>query len=290
MKKIFVILGCLLISLLTYSQTVIEPSIVKLNYQNKSSKEIKHYAYTTCIDTTINLPLWVSHAISKEIIKAGEISRKRPNNPSYPKDESYPKLKNNAYTSSGYDHGHLAPARDFKWNSIAWNECFFMTNMTPQHGCLNQRGWCYLECLCRHWAETSSDNEIIYIVSGIVPGKYIDTLCISKNLRVFVPAKFYKVVLSYNPITKSAKGIGFITDNGDVDNETALNSRCTINKVEEAVKLDFFSFLNDSIENAVESKIGFTDYSCKSECPDKNCDAVYSKRVRPEDRTKLRCK
>jgi endonuclease G, mitochondrial len=289
MKFLFFFLYIFLLPFFSLSQSVIPPSFVNFTKDSLGTRFISHLAYATCIDTNNNLPVYVSHAINKQIIKAGEIKRERPDNPSYPKDSLYPKLKSDAFSGSGYDHGHLAPARDFKWNEQAWNECFLMTNMSPQHGCMNQKGWCYLESLCRYWAENSTNDDIEYIVSGIVPGKYIDTLCINTNLKVFVPAQFYKVALLYNSKTKSAKGIGFIVNNADVNDQEALNTKVPIDSVEKVTGLDFFSFLDDNIEKKVESEIGFSDFTCTSECPYKDCDVIYSKRTKPTLRTKLRC-
>lgn len=269
-----------------FTQEPIKPSEVLFTNQRKTAKIIKHYAYTTCIDTVLNLTLWVSHAINRSIIEAGD--NKKQTSSGYPKDPLYLSLKANAYGSSGYDHGHLAPKRDFKWNKRAWKECFYMTNMGPQYACLNQKGWCYLESLCREWALNS--NDILYIVTGAIPGVYIDTLCINKKTKVFVPKQFYKVVLEYNPVNQTAKGIGFIVNNRNIENEDIVNSKCTIDKVEKITKLNFFSFLGKNLEDKTESNIGDFNFNYNSECKATDCNAIYANRTRPEKRSKLKCK
>ena len=92
------------------------------------------------------------------IIEAGDRPLDRPG--AYSRDPEYSTIKRNAYASSGYDHGHMAPARVFKWDSLAWLESFYMTNMAPQHGCFNQKGWCHLISHCRQWAKNDSNNTI----------------------------------------------------------------------------------------------------------------------------------
>lgn len=282
MKKILLL--CLLCFVLidASAQTPIAPSYVKDRLHRTTTKHISHLAYDVGLDTIINLPLYVSHAINKEIILAGEVSRPRPKSPRYPKDPSYSQLKSDAYNNTGYDHGHLAPARDFKWNEQAWNECFYMTNMAPQHACLNQRGWCFLETLCRLWAEQSSEDDIFYIVSGAVPNEYKDTLILKKKIKIMVPNRFYKVVLQYNVLTKEAKGIGFILKNGNVDNEQAILSKVSIDDVERLTGLDFFDFLDDAVEAVFEPLIGDFDFNFRSECPSKSCEKIYHKRTRPK--------
>ncbi len=142
MKTLQIIFVFLTLSLISFAQNPIPPSVVNFAADQENTLIIQNFAYNSCIDTKLNVPLWVSHAISKELIEKGKITRDRPGD--YTRDPQFPIIKLNGYSSSGYDHGHMAPARDFKWNSGAWCESFYMTNMAPQHGCFNQKGWCHL--------------------------------------------------------------------------------------------------------------------------------------------------
>ena len=234
-----------------------------------------------------NIALWVSHAITNELIELGNITRDRPG--VYSRDPQYTLLKKNGYASSGYDHGHLAPARDFKWSSAAWWESFYMTNMAPQNACLNQKGWCHLESHCRRWASTDSTN-VIYIVTGIVPGDYIDTLCHTNGLQIYVPSQFFKAVLSYNRSSRDGRAIGFVMPNGNIDNHAIPEYACTIDSIESITGLDLFSSLYNAFERRVESEIGDFEFFQNLECSQKDCDRIYSgNRYPPEERTKLKC-
>ena len=296
MMKIRIILPCLCLCFFTLSNSqpvhppeasVVYPAVGNTSYYYWLVLE--NLAYTSCVDTHTNLPAWVSHAINKEIIEYGDtISRKRPNG--YDKDERYKLLKKNAFNSSGYDHGHMAPAADFKWSGEAFETSFLMTNMAPQHGCLNQKGWCHIESHCREWARQDADH-IVYIVLGVIPGVYIDSLCINKKLKVYVPAKFYKAILYFDMNGNDTKAIGFIVDNKDLSNDEIGNCTVTIDQIEEATLLDLFSFLPDELEDEVESEQGdFDIVTTQLDCPHKDCSSVYSgNRKLPEERTKLRC-
>jgi endonuclease G len=251
----------------------------------------KNPAYTSCIDTKAQLPVWVSHAITNELIEYGDtIKRKRPSSPKYIQDDRYKILKNNAYNGSGYDHGHMAPAADFKWDASAYKTSFLMTNMAPQHACLNEKGWCHIEAHCRKWA-IENPGKIVYMVTGIIPGSYIDTLCISKKLTVFVPGKFYKAILLYDSLGEDSKTIGFIVDNRDMSLTDINNCIVTVDHIEELTALDLFSFLPDDLEEEIESVTGvFEIVTTKLDCSEKECSSIYKgKRKLPEKRTKLKC-
>ncbi|MFA6397134.1 MAG: DNA/RNA non-specific endonuclease, partial [Sulfurimonas sp.] len=58
----------------------------------------------------------------------------------------------NDYSHSGYDRGHMAPARDFNTNQSE-HECFTLANMIPQNGDNNRGIWSGLEEATRSLGE-----------------------------------------------------------------------------------------------------------------------------------------
>lgn len=266
---------------LSNSDKPMPSEIVRVQFQ----KYIFNYAYSACYDTEYNLPLWVSHHINSSLLE--EKFKTRPSG--YPKDPQYPNLKGNALQSSGYDHGHLAPAADFKWSKEAYLQSFLMTNMAPQHGCLNQKGWCHLEGTVRKWVE-DNPNLDLYIVSGAIINEFIDTLCLSKDIQIFVPRYFYKTILIIEP-NEEPKTIGYIIPNEDVSTFDIQLFQTSVSELEKLTNLDFFSFLPREIQNEIEPKIpNVPYYSTVISCPDKACESVYSgNRVSPENRTRMNC-
>ena len=119
---------------------------------------------------------------------------------------------------------------------------------------------------------------------------FIDSLCIKTNFRVQVPRYYFKAVLAYDEQTGKGKAVGFIVPNTTVENHEIDNMQLTIDELERATGLNFFSYLPNEQERKIEFQIWQFNFDVKSECPDKSCDKVYSNRVWPDTRTKLKCK
>lgn len=111
-----------------------------------------------------------------------------------------------------------------------------------------------------------------------------------KNFQIPVPASYYKVILFHNPQAGEAKVIGFIVPNSDVQNTEISGMAVPIDMVESQTLLDFFSFLPDELENTLESNISDFPFWNELECPDRDCEGIYSgSRKTPEERSELRC-
>lgn len=151
----------------------------------------------------------------------------------------------------GYQRGHMCPAADNKWSYQAQKQAFLMTNICPQNGSLNQKDWKYLEEACRDWALRYGK---VYIVAGpIFTSKRVKRV---GEHRIAVPDAFFKVVLRMKSKAKqgsSIQAIGFIYPNKGTHHDMNYYVR-TVDEVEKATGLDFFSQLPDNIERQVESK------------------------------------
>lgn len=248
-------------------------------------KLVVHDGFVSCMSTEFNVPKWVFEKVSYSLLQ-GE-TQTRPG--SYPKDEAYPKLKTKAYESSGYDHGHLAPAADFKRDTRLYDESFLMTNMSPQHGCLNQKGWCLLESNVRDWAEKFPASEFYVFSGSIVDENTNDWLCIG-DVTVTVPSAFFKVVAERKN-GKFIKGVAYLMANGDVDGTEVESTRTTIDEIERVTGLNFFPNMTAAVESKVEAREGDFIITDLSECAKRNspCSKVYGSRVLPENRKKLLC-
>lgn len=149
-------------------------------------------------------------------------------------------------------HGHMCPAGDNKWDKVAMNQSFFLTNMCPQDESLNSGGWNKLEEKCRVWANKYGG---LYIVAGPIFTNGITRTLGDGGLAV--PDAFFKVILC---VKGKPKAIGFIYKN---DSSSHIMKECirAVNDVEAITGFDFFSSLNDDIESAVESDSDITNWN-----------------------------
>ncbi len=236
-------------------------------------------------------PLWVTYELTREEVKNKKVHRSSVDfqpDPEIPTESA----QLSDYRRSGYDRGHMAPAADMRWSAQAMRECFYLANICPQERAFNAGIWADLEALMRQWAVAYG---AIWIVTGPIfevggldchasqsdarneggggyrnDGGWVSSLrgeaeaiqneaiqTIGAN-KVTVPTAFYKVV--YVPSTK--KGIGFLLPHrgGLLRSDDLTHYAVSIDAVEVATGLDFFSALPDGEENLIESSYSLTDW------------------------------
>lgn len=160
------------------------------------------------------------------------------------------------YAHTGYDRGHICPAGDMKWNKDAMRQCFYMTNMVPQDPSLNRGAWNNLEQKCRQRA--LSDSAILIISGPILSKGKEDISEYLSRRRVAVPKRLFKVVFS--PYAERPRMIGFIMPNEPLKGGMQPYA-VSVDSVEAVSGMDFFSWLPDSIENALEKECDFNKWS-----------------------------
>lgn len=208
-----------------------------------SEQIIKKKAYIVSYNKDTKIPNWVAWHLTGEH-SDGPIGR---SNVFYEGEEvPVPRATNDDYRRSGWSRGHMCPAGDNKWDSVAMAESFSLINVCPQNASLNSGLWNSIEIDCRNWAKRFQD---IYIVCGPVFYRQ-DHEVIGAN-KVYVPEAFFKVVLCLNG---TPKGMGFVVKNtaGTKKRDLYFNS---IDQVERITGMDFFPSLPDDIEVEIESKL-----------------------------------
>lgn len=207
--------------------------------ENISEFIIHHDFYSLGYDEDTEQAAWVMYEYTKEEAKTPRVKRKdrfRPD-PAIPTRSA--SLRD--YKKSGFDRGHLAPAADMAFCTQAMRDSFFMSNMSPQRPKFNRGIWKKLEATVRRWA---THDTIIVITAGVLNGEQY----IGRN-RVLVPDEYYKIVY----VPSQNKAIGFLLPN--YGSKKKLSSFVvSIDTIEEKTGIDFFSSLEDSHENILESQ------------------------------------
>lgn len=150
------------------------------------------------------------------------------------------------YKFSGFDRGHMVPAGDMKWDAQAMNDCFSLANMVPQNGALNSGAWNKLEQKVRNWAER--DSAIVILTGPIIEPEDLQTTIGESG--VVVPSSIYKIVLA--PYASPMRAIAFVYPNKKA--KGGLKEHVTtVDAIEDATGMDFFSTLPDDIESQIET-------------------------------------
>ncbi|GAB4321426.1 MAG: DNA/RNA non-specific endonuclease [Bacteroidales bacterium] len=203
---------------------------------------IRHYAYTLCYSEEWEQAKWVAYDLTLPELESrfGRTDR-------FLEDPLVITQSANAndYKGSGYDRGHLAPAADMQWDSIAMRESFYFSNISPQLPGFNRGIWKELETKVRQWAEK---YEKLYITTG--PVCYDSDSAIGAS-RVRVPTHFYKAVLVYNDTLKT--GIGFLFPHQKISGDI-FDYAVTIDDIEDLTGLDLYPNLPDRFEKKIESE------------------------------------
>lgn len=223
---------------------------LELPQTNASEIIIHHFAYTVSYNPNTLVPNWVAYELTAEETD-GPWSRKGLRFMPDPECNSK-QADNEDYRNSGYSRGHLAPAGDMKWDSLAMVESFYFTNCIPQDAGLNNGSWNQLEMKTRAWAKEFGK---VYVVSGPM-FLDTDTIRIGHN-GVAVPSACFKALLV--PKTNGYSAVAFVLQNGD-EKRNLKACACTVDELEALLCLDLFYNLPDRVETEVESVICWSDW------------------------------
>jgi len=224
---------------------------------NTSDHQIRQFEhYSLCYRESYEQAEWSAYCLTEEeLVKNAKRSDDFRSDPEITTGSATPA----DYKKSGYDRGHLSPAADFAFDQNAMSETFYMSNMSPQKGGLNRGIWKDLETEVRLWAKNFGR---VYVVSGpILEKPAAEYQSIGEN-QVAVPEFYYKVILAPLYADEADK-----TTPQDAENVIAFgfifpNEKCqgklddyavTVDEVEARTRLDFFSLLEDKVENEVEA-------------------------------------
>lgn len=218
-------------------------TLEKLGYpQSHEGLLLYRKAYVTSYSPQNLIPNWVAWELTAE-----HADGPRPRDNHYYEDESVPlpRATNDDYRGLGklgLSKGHMCPAGDCKWDSVAMAETNLFTNICPQESGLNSGMWNQIEQACRRWAV---EYGHIYIVCGPILYRQ-EHVTIGEN-QVVVPEAFFKVILR---LGENPACIGYVIKNGERGKKK--NYINTLSQVERITGYRFFPNLPDAIRNQIK--------------------------------------
>ncbi len=156
--------------------------------QTIGSKTIRSWSYLW--DTDALVAHWVAYPLNAWTIGTGSRTDAWGLDPKIPKD-----LQPVLYKAfrGGYDRGHQLPSADML-RLDANKTTFYGTNMTPQLGSLNQKGWANLEGKLRDWAR---QLDTLYVCTGCTVKGSTKVAYDNEGKAVKVPTAYFKALLGY---------------------------------------------------------------------------------------------
>lgn len=231
-------------------------TVVVKNEHNKyflptstTGQVIHHDTYSLSYSESHEQAEWVAYELKKS-----QLSKSNYKRPFFQLDKAI-KTKSahwKDYKKSGYTKGHLCPAGDRRYSKSAHNETFLMSNASPQEGSFNGGVWNRLEQKVRYWA---GKYDGVFVVTGGVLNKDLNTIGLNK---VAIPKQFYKIVIDNS--LGEVKMIAFLIPhkNSTMPLYTFVVS---VDEIEKLTGIDFFSELEDEVENRLESSSSYKAWS-----------------------------
>jgi endonuclease G len=253
MKNLFFVF--LFLSYFSFSQTY-SLNKVTATHTNEISF-VKHTFYEIGFNIKYHLPAWTFYSLTKEHLALANLDRKG----SFVKDPllNFSQAKNEDYSASGYDKGHLVPCEDMSFSETAMHETFYYSNCAPQTTELNRGEWKVLEELSRHWGKEYGE---VIVISGPVFESTMKTMSEDPEKKgagkIPIPNLFYKIIIRHE--AQTYKAISFLMPNSSTALNPLPNYVCSVDSVEKITGLDFFSDLPDNLEMQFESVHNLKDW------------------------------
>jgi endonuclease G len=170
------------------------PSPARADPGHREDFLIERPQYVLSYNARTRTPNWVSWCLRRGDIGNAARSAFEPD-PDLPR--GFARVTSHAYDGSGFDRGHMCPAKDRSASAADCAATFYMTNVVPQSPHSNQKAWERLESYCRDLAKRGSELHIVCGPHGVGgSGKNGPRDEIGKGrTEVTVSAKLWKVIV-----------------------------------------------------------------------------------------------
>jgi endonuclease G len=234
------------------------PSPATADPENRDAYLIARPQYVLSYNAKKKTANWVSWELKESDI--GNAPR-LPFEPDPELPKGFTRVTTHIYDGSGFDRGHMCPAKDRSASTADSKAVFYMTNIIPQSPASNQKAWERLEDYCRHLAK---EGKVLSIACGPVGaggvGKNGRAEEIGKGrLRVTVPGKIWKVVLvlpreEAEP-RRNTRVIAVILPNDQSEDFNWAKYRVTPRAVEKLTGFQFFRSVPEDVASALRDHL-----------------------------------
>jgi endonuclease G len=158
---------------------------------------------------------------------------------------------NNPRGVKKWDRGHMVQFDDARgYGVVAAKESFYTSNICPQLGALNQRGWLTLEERC---TELARDYDVVWIYTGPIYSEHKAPF--AKGRKVTKPIAFYKIVVSPGD-SDNVDVLAFRMPHKAIPRDANLSDYLvSIDDIEDETGIDFLHELEDDMEEELESEV-----------------------------------
>ncbi len=170
------------------------PSNAKPDPASRDDYLIERPQYVLSYNAQKRTPNWVSWRLRKSDIGNAARAAFEPD-PLLPR--GFAKVTSHVYDGSGFDRGHMCPAKDRSATAEDCAATFYLTNVVPQSPNCNQKGWERLERYCRDLVHKGHELQIVcgpHGVGGVGRNGPRDEIG-KGHVEATVPAKVWKVIV-----------------------------------------------------------------------------------------------
>ena len=209
--------------------------------------------YSICYDKSHKTALWVAYPLHKCYLGSLDRTDEWIYDPEIGNEyQIYVKKAYKEYPT--YDRGHQIPSADRNSTRDMNAQTFYMSNMTPQLGSLNQQMWATLEGKVRSY----SCSDTLYVVTGAYFGPGATTTTDGVGSSVPVPTNYFKVLLRTKSGSTNKKvqdcspneliSIGFWVEQKGYGNSIPESICTTVADIEEKTGFTFFPKVDSSVK------------------------------------------
>ncbi len=216
---------------------------------------LENDAYLVGYDEQRGNPAWCAYRVF-------EVKKEAPERPeSFETDRrTRARVATELYVRSGFDRGHMAPNHAIAvcYGAAAQAQTFLMSNVVPQRHGLNAGVWKSLEQrVLKRYTRQFGD---VWVLCG--PVYYSDNpKRLAAKKRGVVPAipdAFFLIVVDREEASGALRSLAFLVPHEDSPKNDPKRYLVSIDAVEQATGLDFFSRLPETAQAALEGRVAKT--------------------------------